>query len=55
MLTRSKLCCGEFKPFLNISFVGNSCSTVINNVLLKKVAEILFTLLEGIYKEMYKE
>ena len=44
MLTRRELCCGEFKLFPYISFAANSCSTVINNVVLEKVAEILFTL-----------
>ena len=36
--------CGEFKLFPYISFATNSCLTVINNVVLEKVAEILFTL-----------
>ena len=44
MLTRRESCCGEFKLFPYISFAANSCSTVINNVVLEKVAEILFTL-----------
>ena len=51
MLTRRESCCGEFKLFPYISFAANSCSTVINNVVLEKVAEILFTLLEGMDKE----
>ena len=51
MLTRRESCCSEFKLFPYISFAANSCLTVINNVVLEKVAEILFTLLEGMYKE----
>ena len=44
MLTRRESCCGEFKLFPYISFAANICFTVINNVVLEKVAEILFTL-----------
>ena len=51
MLTRRESCCGDFKLFPYISFAGNSCSTVINNVVLEKVAEIVFIPLEGMYKE----